>query len=174
MFWLLHWGCKTLKNTSQIYIFIFKKLLWLRDVLLRPPAHLEKKPFNSYKSIKMIYKEINWEWKLRHYYVAVVESQMKVNLFLNRCCEFPARGELKLSEEQSDLSYKKKNNNRHWFHFIKWSNVPSLQSFQCFLPFLTGVAARWQRFLPRLLWSDGVCCAAGESWLTAPIWCSER
>ncbi len=62
----------------------------------------------------MIYKDINWEWKLERYDVAAAESHLKVNLVLNlqhscslcRAEELPAWGELKLYEGQTNLSYK--------------------------------------------------------------------
>lgn len=122
------------------------------------PANLEKIPLPSSKSIKMIYMENNWEWKLYHYDIAAVESQLKVNLVLNlqhscslRRAELPAWGELKLYEGQFILKEQITSAD-----FVT-SNNPTSPPFKvsCFpSSFLRAVVAHWRR---RRVSSRGCC-----------------
>ena len=125
--------------------------MWKTFFFIQQPANLQRKiPLNSYESIKMIYKGINWEWKLQHYDVAAAESQLKVNLVLNlqHSCSC-ARGERKLYEGRSNLSY---NNRSELISFHQM--IPHFLFF-----FLTGCSSC---FLRRLLRSDRVLCCGWE------------
>lgn len=72
----------------------------------------------------MIHKEINWEWKRCHYYVAAAESQAKMNLILIPTQLFlSVRLRYLVGENWNFLKdkmiYTIKTDNQPWFHFIK-------------------------------------------------------